>query len=757
MDGGPWGGGVALIGAGCSVSAGVPSAIGIVDLALRHLAHVRLGQPAAAASDPRAIYDELKKDGLDLEAPYGPDLYHELFDRHLDEANEQRALIGKAIASSQGKINWAHLRLGQLVAERYVHTVITTNFDQLALEGIVRNGLIPAVADGFEALNRIDSRPAFPQLVHLHGSLQNYSLRTNRRHAQQAGHVSPTRGALYGLLRDAPFLLVAGYRGDDEDFMRPLHDALAAFPQCRVFWALRAGVEAASRQAAALRDTGCRLQFIPGQDADDLFDSLASGARLGAPPWLRDPVAVMRKEHRRIAEPAAPTARHLLERHVAELGALDACLATHRARNEPGRREAAPLERPLPANDFAAVRRTLEDAGGVASAESWMRFAVAVADAAPTVGEASAREHLRAAVGRILKNPRDHLNAGQLSRVGSALVSLGDEAPARAVFERMRDEAESAGAAGEGDLSMALSRLAGLAADRGDKETAQRLCAEALAIQQRLPGQPGAPDGQSDLALVLGRVADVAQDSGDREAAEQLHREALAIRRRLAGQLGTLDAQRDLCASLDRVADMTQDRADKEAAERLRREALAIHRRLAEQPGTPDAQRELAVALGQVADLAQDRGDREVAEELHREALAIHRRLAGQVGTVDAQRDLSVALGRVADLTQDRGDKEAAEQFRREALAIHRRLAEQLGTLDAQRDLSVTLARVADLAQDRGNTEAAEQLYQEALAIRLTRADLLGTQDAQRGVSFVRRRIANLARDRGDPGERDEA
>ena len=69
----------------------------------------------------------------------------------------------EAVESSRGRINWAHLCLGEMVARGYVHTVLTTNFDQLALDGIIRAGIIPVVADGIEALARVSGRPGHPK------------------------------------------------------------------------------------------------------------------------------------------------------------------------------------------------------------------------------------------------------------------------------------------------------------------------------------------------------------------------------------------------------------------------------------------------------------------------------------------------------------------------------------------------------------------------------------------------------------------
>ncbi|MBX9699866.1 MAG: SIR2 family protein [Acetobacteraceae bacterium] len=279
-----WGGGIVLIGAGCSVTAGIPAAQGVVDIALRHLAEswLRLDAAEAAALSGEAAYDRLKAEGCAFGQPYGAGLYYELFDDHLPEATNQRAVIHEAIQQGGRRINWAHLRLGQLVAERCFHTVLTTNFDQLALDGMVRSGLIPAVADGLESLNRVDEAPRTPQLVHVHGSLHNYTLRNSRRHVAEVGAAANLAGALRGLLRAAPFLLVVGYRGEEAGLMAPLDRALADLPDKAVFWTMQGETPGPEVQRLAATHRGVRI--LRRQDADALFDGIARAR--ARPAWM---------------------------------------------------------------------------------------------------------------------------------------------------------------------------------------------------------------------------------------------------------------------------------------------------------------------------------------------------------------------------------------------------------------------------------------------------------------------------------------
>ena len=180
-----WGSAVFLIGAGCSYSAGIPLAGEIakqcaVELASKYSAGKFNPEDAIAALNWLKEKQKLQLK-LDPAEPEWGKLYGHIFQEHFKAATQQRNIILTAIDKSGGKINWAHVCLGELVRRGYIHTVLTTNFDQLVLQGIIRTGLLPVIADGIESLTRISSRPEHPQVVHLHGSMHTYSPRNSLR------------------------------------------------------------------------------------------------------------------------------------------------------------------------------------------------------------------------------------------------------------------------------------------------------------------------------------------------------------------------------------------------------------------------------------------------------------------------------------------------------------------------------------------------------------------------------------------------
>lgn len=123
-----------LIGAGCSVSAGIPLASGFIEVIKKDWlnAFERAKQKAQPAN------------------PTYPICMAELSDA------ERRDLISDYV--DRATINWAHLAIAQLMKDGFVDRVFTTNFDPLVLRACALLGVFPAVYD-FAASQRF--KPAY--------------------------------------------------------------------------------------------------------------------------------------------------------------------------------------------------------------------------------------------------------------------------------------------------------------------------------------------------------------------------------------------------------------------------------------------------------------------------------------------------------------------------------------------------------------------------------------------------------------------
>jgi hypothetical protein len=297
-----------LLGAGCSVSAKIPLAANVSERCVCVLARRYNLTLADSQDDPKSALQALVKAEIVPERfvlPSGQgdwgSLYTYLFAEHLKSPNQQREIISRVIGDREFEINWAHACLGTLVQRRYVHTVLTTNFDQLALQGIIRTGITPVVSDGLESLTRISPSPARPQVVHLHGSMHTYDLRNSPAALTETGDDRNFQTMMMGLLKQATVLVVVGYAGGEEGVMNLLQYAAQTIPRMVVYWiAYEKSYRDLSTGARTLLETGENKFFIPDQDADGFFQALTRELGEGQPSWVADPILALAEQAERL-------------------------------------------------------------------------------------------------------------------------------------------------------------------------------------------------------------------------------------------------------------------------------------------------------------------------------------------------------------------------------------------------------------------------------------------------------------------------
>ena len=179
-----------LIGAGCSVTADIPTAQGFVDV-------IKKKYPTKYnRADPKTY----------------PGCMSEL------SVSEQRALIAEYVDKS--KINWGHIALAQLIKEGYVDRVLTTNFDSLAVRACALLGIFPAVYDFASSQDFQPDKVPGQAIFYLHGQRTGFVLMNEPKVLKKQSEL------LAPVFTDAGsgrIWLVVGYSGDND----PVFDRLA--------------------------------------------------------------------------------------------------------------------------------------------------------------------------------------------------------------------------------------------------------------------------------------------------------------------------------------------------------------------------------------------------------------------------------------------------------------------------------------------------------------------------------------------------
>lgn len=234
---------VLFLGAGASVSSGIPGAAGVVERAARWAyAH----QHGRSEEDPRLQRSDWlpwleQQSWFDQTAAlvdnYPSVVQHLLQPRHA-RAEFFRRLLSPGIEPSPG-----YDKLAEFLHLQLVHTVLTTNFDSLLLDTRAQKGrphYINAIQTDSD-YTKFTTDPQYAQLVYLHGSVDHY---TDKNIIDEVQKLDPRLiEMLLPLLRDRP-LIVVGYRGAERSVMRHLlidNAESAHFYRHGIFWCRRTG------------------------------------------------------------------------------------------------------------------------------------------------------------------------------------------------------------------------------------------------------------------------------------------------------------------------------------------------------------------------------------------------------------------------------------------------------------------------------------------------------------------------------------
>jgi tetratricopeptide (TPR) repeat protein len=243
-----------LIGAGCSVTAGIPTAQGFVKIINEQF-------PSAYRRAKEKTY---------------PKCMEQL------SIAQQRDLIARYV--DPAKINWAHIALAQLMKAGYVDRVLTTNFDSLVMRACSLLGLYPATYD--LAASQLFEPEMVPEqaVFHLHGQRTGFILiNTDEAFEKHAKLLAPVfedagRGRVW---------LVVGYSGEND----PVFNHLANVKRFdyHLFWIGYQNDAPATHLRDRLLVDGKSAFYTKGFDADSFFVTLAQKLNCFPPDFISKP------------------------------------------------------------------------------------------------------------------------------------------------------------------------------------------------------------------------------------------------------------------------------------------------------------------------------------------------------------------------------------------------------------------------------------------------------------------------------------
>ena len=280
---------VLLLGAGASITSGIPTAAATVERVARWAWCKEHGRHP----DDLAIRQSDYWPWLTMQPWYRPDvhpaeLYPDAIDNLLAVKSDRRQffeeLINPGVPPSKG-----YEALTHILHQGWISTVLTTNFDQC----LERSAILNNRPHRLVSINTPDdyvtfsSVPHDPQIVFLHGSVKRY---TDKNLTAEVQTLDPDLvSRLAPLLRDHPTIVV-GYRGAEASVMNGLFMAQATSGGFLhgIYWCVLENEidDAPSPWVIRLAETiGSNFQIVPITGFDALFerdllkDMLAAGAK----------------------------------------------------------------------------------------------------------------------------------------------------------------------------------------------------------------------------------------------------------------------------------------------------------------------------------------------------------------------------------------------------------------------------------------------------------------------------------------------
>lgn len=271
---------VFLLGAGASVTSGIPLAGEIVSKAAKW-AFAR--QDGKDPDDPRITRSDWYPWLVNNHAWFKEDVpLASLFPYAVENLllpKKSRKEFWVKLLNPDVRPSIGYLRLVELMHLGRVNIVLTTNFDECLLNArteINRPHHIDDVRTPSEYI-KISATPSYPLLVYLHGDVNNYSDKNVVEEVEKMDRQLVAK--LIPILKDHP-LVVIGYRGAEASIMQ--HLLLNNVKQAEgykngIYWCLRKGErpdEATPYVKELIGKIGSDFQFVEIDSFDGLFDKV---------------------------------------------------------------------------------------------------------------------------------------------------------------------------------------------------------------------------------------------------------------------------------------------------------------------------------------------------------------------------------------------------------------------------------------------------------------------------------------------------
>lgn len=253
-----------LLGAGMSVTAGIPTANGLMK-------YIEDKLPHTVSSCRNKTYQNY----MQCLAP-----------------QQRRNLIAQFVDNA--KINLAHLYLGVLIKEGYIDRVLTTNFDNLIIRTLALFNIFPAIYDLAVSQTFIPEETAQLSIFYLHGQRNGYRILNTDSELNESNKLNHFRDLFYDTAQRRSWLVI-GYSGENDPIFKRLSE-IDIFRN-KLFWVGYKENEPKEYILQKILNPKEKYgYYLKGFDADEFFLNLVRKLQLPEPQILSNPFTHLKEE-----------------------------------------------------------------------------------------------------------------------------------------------------------------------------------------------------------------------------------------------------------------------------------------------------------------------------------------------------------------------------------------------------------------------------------------------------------------------------
>ncbi|MEN8644001.1 hypothetical protein ABFE25_04770 [Bacillus toyonensis] len=243
-----------LIGAGCSVTANIPAAQGMVD----------------------AIKKEFPGEFKRAKIKDYPNIMSKL------TPSERRNLISRIVKDA--KINWTHIAIAQLMKHGYINRILTLNFDNLVQRACALVNEFPAIYDMTTSSEFRTDLLFDKSVIHLHGQHSGFILCNTEEEVEAQSKVLQP---IFEQLDQKSLWIVIGYSGNNDPIFRLL--AKKKIFEHRLFWVGYEDNPPSEMLRSDLLSDDKYAFFVNGFNSDDFFVLVSQQLGCFPPTFIRKP------------------------------------------------------------------------------------------------------------------------------------------------------------------------------------------------------------------------------------------------------------------------------------------------------------------------------------------------------------------------------------------------------------------------------------------------------------------------------------